>query len=58
VSDADDELSTTSYRAVTLGLPVLTHSGRQFGVVEHVLEVPELDLFDGEPVSGGAATRR
>ena len=42
-----------SYRAVSTGLPVVTHSGEQFGVVEHVLEVPELDLFDGIVVYTG-----
>jgi hypothetical protein len=51
--DPDMELSTMSYRAVGLGLPVVTHSGEQFGVVEHVLEVPELDLFDGVVVYTG-----
>ena len=51
--DPEDELSTISYRAVSLGLPVVTHSGEQFGVVEHVLEVPELDLFDGVVVYTG-----
>ena len=52
--DADDqELSTISYRAVSVGLPVVTGSGEQFGVVEHVLEVPELDLFDGIVVYTG-----
>lgn len=53
MSDPDDELSTISYRAVGLGLPVVTHSGQQFGVVEHVLEVLELDLFDGIVVYTG-----
>jgi hypothetical protein len=43
-----------SYRAVTLGLPVVTHSGEQFGVVEHVLEIPEEDLFDGIVVYTGS----
>jgi hypothetical protein len=52
-SDPDEELSTMSYRAVPLGLPVVTHSEEQFGVVEHVLEVPELDLFDGIVVYTG-----
>jgi hypothetical protein len=42
-----------SYRAVTMGLPVVTHSGEQFGIVEHVLEVPEEDLFDGIVVYTG-----
>jgi hypothetical protein len=49
----DEELSTISYRAVGPGLPVVTRSGEQFGVVEHVLEVPELDLFDGIVVYTG-----
>ncbi len=51
--DPDEELSTISYRAVPVGLPVVTHSGEQFGVVEHVLEVPELDVFDGVVVYTG-----
>jgi hypothetical protein len=51
--DSDEELSTISYRAVGAGLPVVTRSGDQFGVVEHVLEVPELDLFDGIVVYTG-----
>lgn len=51
--DPDEELSTISYRAVSPGLAVVTHSGNQFGVVEHVLEVPELDLFDGIVVYTG-----
>jgi hypothetical protein len=49
----EEELTTMSYRAVTLGLPVVTHSGEQFGVVEHVLEIPEEDLFDGVVVFTG-----
>jgi hypothetical protein len=51
--DSEEELSTISYRAVGAGLPVVTRSGDQFGVVEHVLEVPELDLFDGIVVYTG-----
>src|ERR1700729_3057701 len=51
--DFDEELTTMSYRAVGVGLPVVTHSGEQFGVVEHVLEVPDLDLFDGIVVYTG-----
>jgi hypothetical protein len=53
VSEPDEELTTMSYRAVSPGLPVVTHSDEQFGVVEHVLEVPELDLFDGIVVYTG-----
>ncbi len=52
-SGSEEELSTISYRAVGVGHPVVTHSGEQFGVVEHVLEVPELDLFDGIVVYTG-----
>jgi hypothetical protein len=51
--DPDEEQTTMSYRAVSTGLPVVTHSGEQFGVVEHVLEVPELDVFDGIVVYTG-----
>lgn len=51
--DLDEKMSAISYRAVSTGLPVVTHSGKQFGVVEHVLEVPELDVFDGIVVYTG-----
>ncbi len=43
-NDDDDEVS---YMALTRGTPVASSSGTQFGTVEHVLQVPELDLFDG-----------
>ena len=36
-----------SYLALEKGTPVLSASGHQLGTVEHVLQVPELDLFDG-----------
>jgi hypothetical protein len=52
-ADPGEELSTISYKAVGLGVPVVSHSGEQFGVVEHVLEVPELDVFDGIVVYTG-----
>lgn len=51
--DSYEQASAISYRAVSVGLPVVTHSGEQFGVVEHVLEIPELDLFDGIVVYTG-----
>jgi hypothetical protein len=41
----DDE--EISYLALDRGTPVLSSSGNEFGTVEHVLQVPELDLFDG-----------
>jgi hypothetical protein len=43
-NDADDEIS---YLALRRGTPVASSSGKHFGKVEHVLQVPELDLFDG-----------
>jgi hypothetical protein len=33
--------------ALEVGSPVLSASGTEFGKVEHVLQIPELDLFDG-----------
>ena len=36
-----------SYMALQPGTPVVSASGAAFGTVEHVLQVPELDLFDG-----------
>ena len=36
-----------SYQAAARGTPVLSSSGTTIGTLEHVLEVPELDVFDG-----------
>ena len=36
-----------SYQAATRGTPVLSSAGTQIGTLEHVLEVPEVDVFDG-----------
>jgi len=36
-----------SYQALAVGTPVVTSSGSEFGKVHHVLQIPELDLFDG-----------
>jgi hypothetical protein len=36
-----------SYEALEVGTPVLTSSETEFGTVEHVLQIPSLDLFDG-----------
>ena len=46
-----------SYEAVTPGIPVLTRDKEQFGILEHVLEVPQLDLFDGIVVWVGGGAR-
>ncbi len=40
----DDEIS---YMALAIGTDVQSSTGTTFGTVEHVLEIPELDLFDG-----------
>lgn len=36
-----------SYEALAVGTPVVSSTGTEFGTVHHVLQVPELDLFDG-----------
>jgi hypothetical protein len=36
-----------SYLALSVGTPVLSSTGSEFGTVEHVLQIPEEDLFDG-----------
>lgn len=36
-----------SYMALQPGTPVCTVDGTVIGTVEHVLQVPDLDLFDG-----------
>ena len=39
--------TSISYQAATRGTPVLSSAGTQLGTLEHVLEVPEVDVFDG-----------
>jgi hypothetical protein len=56
----DDEFQI-SYQGVTLGVPVLTRDGQQFGILEHVLAVEEEDIFEGIVVwvgGGGWADRK
>ncbi len=36
-----------SYQAAVHGSPVLSASGATVGRLEHVLEIPELDIFEG-----------
>ncbi|HEX9034393.1 MAG TPA: hypothetical protein VF834_21315 [Streptosporangiaceae bacterium] len=36
-----------SYQAAARGTPVLSSSGSDIGTLEHVLEVSDLDLFEG-----------
>ena len=33
--------------ALSVGTPVLSSTSSEFGTVEHVLQIPEEDLFDG-----------
>ena len=42
-----DEGRAISYEALAVDTPVVSSSGAEFGKVHHVLQVPELDLFDG-----------
>jgi hypothetical protein len=42
-----DDGTPISYLALAVGTPVVTSTGTQFGKVHHVLQVPELDVFDG-----------
>jgi hypothetical protein len=42
-----DEGRAISYEALAVGTPVVTSAGTEFGKVHHVLQIPELDLFDG-----------
>lgn len=42
-----DEGEEISYLALANETPVLSSSGSEFGKVVHVLQIPELDEFDG-----------
>jgi hypothetical protein len=46
-----------SYKAAVVGTPVLSTSGAQIGTLEHVLEIPDLDLFDGIVIATHAGLR-
>ena len=48
-----DDGRPISYLALGVGTPVVSTTGAQFGAVEHVLQVPEEDLFDGIVVKVG-----
>ena len=51
---ADDAIS---YKAAVVGTPVLSTSGAQIGTLEHVLQIPDLDLFDGIVIATHAGLR-
>jgi len=42
-----------SYLVLAEGVPVMSSDGQQIGTVEHVLAVPEADVFDGVIVDTG-----
>ncbi len=42
-----DDDPAVSYEGAVPGTPVLTPAGTEIGTLEHVLEIPELGLFDG-----------
>ena len=42
-----DDGRPVSYRGLPVGTPVISSTNTQFGTVEHVLQIPELDIFDG-----------
>ena len=42
-----DDANPIAYTALTVGTPVQTADGDQFGVVESVLAISDLDVFDG-----------
>src|SRR4051795_11264401 len=46
-----------AYSGLEKGTPVVAASGREFGTVEHVLEIPAEDLFDGIVVATGGGLR-
>lgn len=43
----EDGARRISYQALGKGVPVRASGGEELGTVEHVLAVPELDVFDG-----------
>jgi hypothetical protein len=45
--DFTGEERRISYQVLRKGVPVRASGGEEIGTVEHVLEVPELDVFDG-----------
>ena len=53
---ADDGIPI-AYTGLPRGTPVVSASGREFGVVEHVLEIPAEDLFDGIVVATDSGLR-
>lgn len=51
------EETPISYEAAVPGTPVLSTTGTEIGTLEHVLQVPELDVFDGIVIATPAGLR-
>jgi hypothetical protein len=47
LSEMEDLGQPSSYLVLADGVPVYSSDGRELGRVEHVLDVPEDDIFDG-----------
>jgi hypothetical protein len=52
-----DDGEPISYLGLSVGTPVVTSTGTEFGTVHHVLQIPELDVFDGLSVKTGHGLR-
>jgi hypothetical protein len=52
-----DDDTAISYEAAVHGSKVLTSTGTEIGTLEHVLEVPSLDVFDGIVISTTSGLR-
>ena len=53
----EDDARRISYQALGKGVPVRASGGEEIGTVEHVLQVPELDVFDGIVVKTAGGLR-
>jgi hypothetical protein len=52
-----DDSTPISYLALEVGTPVQSSSGTTIGTVEHVLQIPAEDLFDGIVLTTGGGLR-
>jgi hypothetical protein len=52
-----DDDTAISYQGAVHGSRVLTSAGQEIGTLEHVLEVPQLDVFDGIVIHTKAGLR-
>jgi hypothetical protein len=53
----ESDAKRISYQALDKGVPVRASGGEVIGTVEHVLQVPELDVFDGIVLNTAAGLR-